>query len=124
MELLKLKKYVYDRLDSLTSITVYDGKIPSNNDDIVFPYLVYKIPNGTPDDNNKILYMCEIDYWNNTNDDSTILTASKDVKAGFDHYWENQSDGFYTSNLDFEGEIEDTNKNISRISQRYILKVR
>jgi hypothetical protein len=123
VELIKLKKYVYDRLKALTSITVYDGKIPQNADDIVFPYLVYKIPSGTPDEN-KILYICEIDYWNNTNDDSGILNAGNSVKAGFDNYWENQTDGFYTSNLDFEGEIEDTNNNISRFNQRYILKVR
>lgn len=123
VELLKLKQYIYDRLKSLTTIQVYDGKIPSNADEISFPYVVFKIPSSAFDDTSAIR-ICELDYWDNTNDDSEILQAAEDVKTGFNKYWETQIDGFYKSDIDFEGEIETENKNISGWNQRYILKVR
>lgn len=123
MELINLKKCIYARLDALTTITVYDGQLPINDDDITFPYVIYKLTGSTIEEN-RYNYICELNYWNNSNDDSSILEAANDIKQGFNHYWETSTDGFYTSDIDFEAQLDDVDKNISRINQRYILKVR
>jgi len=118
----QLKQYVGARLDELTSIGVYSK---SPGEEKSFPYLVYKFSatsflwQGRED---KIV---DIDFWDNKRDSSDILTASNLVKKGFNLYWQSEGvNGFYRSDIIFEGEIPDSDPNISRIQQRYLLKVR
>lgn len=121
MELGKLKEYIAVRLSGLTIIRVYNGMAPIN---AVFPYLTFKISSASQLVRNRSDKILEIDYWDDTNDDTAILLASNNIKEGLDYSWQDEVEGFYQCHLDFEGEIPDTESNISRINQRYILKVR
>lgn len=132
MELVNLKPYIKSRLESLVNIDVYEEN-PYGV--ATFPYLVFKIPSGTPIIDNRIDRILEIDYWSNSFDNSAVLEAAGVVKKGkyvddeltvigFDGSFQYETEGFYRSYLDFEGEIPDTEQNIYRINQRYILLVR
>jgi hypothetical protein len=132
MELGKLKEYIKTRLSSLTDIGVYNGNVPET---ATFPYLVFKFPAANQIVRNRSDKIMEIDYWDDSNDDTDILEAARLVKngkysgttllvPGLDYSSQSETEGFYQCNLDFEGEIEDQESNISRINQRYILKVR
>ncbi len=116
-----LKKYVGARIDELTTINVYAKNAP---EEAVFPYIVFKFPSSSYPYNREDKIV-EIDYWDNKQDSTTILDQSDLVKKGFNLYWQTEgSDGFYRSDIIFEGEIPDTDPNMSRIQQRYLLKVR
>ncbi|OGS41370.1 MAG: hypothetical protein A3K77_06345 [Euryarchaeota archaeon RBG_13_31_8] len=117
----QLKQYVGARLDELTTLSVY-GKMPG--EEKAFPYLVYKFPSSSYQWNDRNDWIVEIDYWDNKQDSTTILAAAEAVKTGFNLYWQSEITGFYRSDLIFAGEIPDTNPNISRFQQRYLLKVR
>ena len=134
MELGKLKEYMAIRLSALTNIGVYNGNVPIT---ATFPYLVFKFPAANQVVRNRSDKIMEIDYWDDTNDDTAILAASELVKngkyaidgitllvPGLDYSRQSEAEGFYQCSLDFEGEIEDQESNVSRINQRYILKVR
>lgn len=127
-----LKTYIKSRLESLVDIDVYEenqyGISP-------FPYLVFKIPSGNPVIDIRIDRVLEIDYWDNSLDSSAVKEAAELVKKGvyvdgeltipgFDYTYQCEAEGFYRSYLEFEGEIPDTEQNIYRINQRYILIVR
>ena len=129
VDLIDLKTYIQSRLENLVNIDVHDNE-PSGLSP--FPYLVFKLPSGTPEVGNRIDRILEIDYWDNSLDKTNILEVAKIVKSGkyvngtltvtgFDYGWQCEAEGFYRSYLDFEGEIPDTDKNIYRINQRYIL---
>lgn len=132
MTLKQLKPYIYTRLNSLSGITVFDGKAPET---AIFPYLVFKFPASNFNFRTRTDRILEIDFWDNTNDDSDILTASTQVKDGkFDEHgiltvpglnysYQKETSGFYRAYIDFEGEIPDTSPEISRIQQRYILNI-
>lgn len=132
MELADLKDYIKSRLESLVDIDVYEenpyGIAP-------FPYLVFKITSGTPQTGNRVDRILEIDYWSNSFDNSALLEAVGVVRngkyvdgelsvIGFDGSWQCEVEGFYRSYLDFEGEIPDSEQNIYRVNQRYVLFVR
>jgi hypothetical protein len=129
----KLKYYICQRLEALTDIGVYDAK-PS--DKAAFPYLIYTFTESDFTTRRRVDRYLEIDYWNNENDDSGILQASHLVKygkydvdgvtllvPGLDFSQQNESEGFYHCYCDKENEIPDTEPNISRIYQRYVLKI-
>lgn len=126
MEISRLKYYISQRLLNLTSINVYNGKVPDNAS---FPYLVFKFFSSSHTVRHRKDWILEIDFWNDSNDDTSILEAAENVKTGngevigLDSSTQNESEGFYYANIDFEGEILDTEPNISRFNQRYILKV-
>lgn len=116
-----LKKYVGARLDELTTLSIYSKNAPENAS---FPYVVFKFPSTSFPYNKWDKKIVEIDFWDNKQDSSAILDASDLIKVGFDLYWQSEgSNGFYRSNIIFEGEIPDTNPNMSRIQQRYLLTV-
>lgn len=133
MKLEKLKYYIGQRLENLVQdgFVVFNGKASLKQS---CPYLTYKFPSNTPIETMK-KWILEIDFWDDTNNDLSILEASENVKngkyndegellyQGLDFSFQNETEGFYKCYLDFEGEIEDTEKNISRINQRYILDV-
>jgi hypothetical protein len=132
VELIDLKSYIKTRLESLVDIDVYDGNPYGVSP---FPYLVFNFPSSTPKTGNRMDRILEIDYWDNSLDETSILEVARTVKigkyvngvltiAGFDYGWQDETEGFYHSYIDFEGEIPDTEQNIYRINQRYILKVR
>lgn len=119
MELLKLKEYIYTRLNQC-DIPVYSLRVPLNGS---YPCVIYLFPssNMTGMREDRIL---ELNFWNNSNDDTLILEASEYLKTALNYSWQSEVEGFYQCHLDFEGEIPDTESNITRIQQRYLLKVR
>lgn len=116
-----LKKYVGARIDELSTLNVYSKVAPEK---AVFPYIVFRFVSSSYPWNREDKIV-EIDYWDNKQDSDVIMTQSDLVKKGFNLYWQSEgTDGFYRSDIIFEGEIPDTDPNISRIQQRYLLKVR
>jgi hypothetical protein len=132
MTLSELKIYVKDRLEALSGITVYDGEA---DDEETFPYLCFSFPSTSFQYRNKDDRIMEIEYYNNTNDDTEILAAAEKVRNGtvdsegdpvygLDKSFQDESEGFYRCNIEFEGEIPTQEKNTYKFSQRYLLEVR
>lgn len=131
MTLSQLKALIKTRLTSLSGITVYDGKAAEN---ATFPYLCYTFTSTSFQYRNRDDRILEIDYWNNSNDDTAILAAAEKVKngttilevavPGLDCSYQDETSGFYKCNIEFEGEIPTQERNLSRFSQRYLLEVR
>lgn len=130
MDLDKLEYYIGQRLLTLTDIAVYNTKAP---DDKTFPYVVFKFEACNYNFENRADWILELDFWNDSNDDTDIIDASITVKKGrtvdevdyigLDKSTQNESEGFYKCDIDFEGKIPDTEPNISRFNQRYLIKL-
>lgn len=133
MNLKQLKTRVKARLDDLVGdfMGVYDGKA---GDNATFPYLVFKFPNASNPARKQTHRRMEIDFWNNSNDDSDLLDAADIIRngkyvdevltvAGLDHSYQTETEGFYSCYWEFEGEIPDLETEISRIQQRYVFKI-
>jgi len=133
MNLQQIKTLIKTRLDNLVSdfMEVYDGKAKNK---ATFPYLVFKFTSSSNPARKQTERILEIDFWDNTNDDTNVLKAADIIRngkyvngiltvIGLDHSSENDTTGFYRCYWEFEAEIPDTETNISRINQRYILKV-
>lgn len=133
MTLKQLKTRVKVRLDNLVGdfMGVYDGKAGTN---ATFPYLVFKFPNASNPARKQVHRRMEIDFWDNSADDSNILDGADIVKngkyvddilsvVGLDFSTQDETEGFYSCWWEFEGEIPDTETDISRIQQRYVFKI-
>jgi len=130
MELSKLKYYISQRLLNLTDILVYNGKAP---DDKVFPYVVFKFESCNYTVRQRKDWVLTLDFWQDSTDDTDILQAAENIKngrsvgendyIGLNNSTQNESEGFYKCEIDFEGEIPDTENDISRYNQRYIVKL-
>lgn len=126
MEIDRLKYYIAQRLNDLSPINMYDSK-PLGN----MPYGVFKFYACNYTVRHRKDWILEIDFWDDDIDDSTVLSAAIAVKngdedediIGLNNSTQSESEGFYYCTIDFEGEIPDTEQNISRYNQRYILKV-
>jgi hypothetical protein len=121
VDLNKLKIYIVRRIKTLTSIGVYSGFVPSGTS---FPYLAIKFPSSSIKTSKRIDRILEIDYWDNTSNDTAILAASEAVKKGLDYMWCSEADGFFQCILEFEGEMPPETSSESHINQRYLVKVR
>ncbi|MGD8306924.1 MAG: hypothetical protein PVF17_09735 [Ignavibacteria bacterium] len=116
-----LQKYVIARIKELVTITVCQEEAGEFDD---YPYLIVKFPSADFRIRKRGDYICEVDFWDNTNNKDTIIAQSDALKAGFDYYWQSETGGFYTSFIIFEGGILAGKENMCRIQQRYILKAR
>jgi hypothetical protein len=127
MEVDRLEYYIGERLKNLTDINVYNKKTPDLEN--IFPYLVYKLNACNYLVRHRKDWTLEIDYWQDSNDDTDILESASNVKngvgevVGLNNSSQNETEGFYQCHIDFEGNIPDTEQNISRYNQRFILKV-
>ena len=133
MDLDKLKYYVSERLENLSGIKVYNLDADDNP---TFPYLVYKFMSSSEFVRNRMDWILEIDYWNNTHDDAEILEAMNKVKngvydeagellvPGLDYSYQSEDEGFYHCYEEFQAEIPVEESNMSRLNQRFVLKVR
>lgn len=121
VELDKLKVYIARRIRALTNIGVYSGYVPSGT---TYPYLTIRFPSSSIRYSKRIDRVLEIDYWDNTSNDTAILSASEAVKQGLDYMWGSEADGFFHCTLDFEGEFPPESASESHINQRYLVKVR
>jgi len=130
MEIDRLKYYIAQRLQELTSIGIYDAKVPNTND-ITFPYCVYKLYACNYAVRHRKDWILEIDFWNDSDDDTEILSESIAVKngdedsgvIGLNNSTQDEAEGFYKCEIEFEAEIPETEPGISRYNQRYLLKV-
>jgi hypothetical protein len=120
MTLKELKTIINTRLNDIVSIGVHDGKA---SNDASFPYLIFKFPSASYTVRTREDRIMEIDYWDNTNDDSDILDASDAVKQALNYGWQSETQGFLRAFIEFEGEIPDPDTDISRIQQRFEIKV-
>lgn len=126
MEIDRLKYYIAQRLNELSPINMYDSK-PLGD----MPYGVFKFYTCNYAVRHRKDWILEIDYWDDNTDDSTVLSAAIAVKngdeeeeiIGLNNSTQDETEGFYQCTIEFEGEIPDTEQNISRYNQRYILKV-
>jgi hypothetical protein len=132
MDLDKLKYYVSQRLVDLSGINVYDLNAPNNAE---FPYLTYKFTSSSNTVRKRTDWILEIDYWDNTNDDTDILLAVKNVKngvydgddlivPGLDYSYQYEKEGFYQCYQEFEAEIPQPESNMCRMNQSFLLEVR
>lgn len=112
----ELKKAVYARVDALLTQNVYSKQAPENAS---FPYAVIKFPSSSTDVLWKQDWIIEIDFWDNSNDSTTVLSMSNTVKEGLNAYWASETNINYRTYLDFEGEFPTEIPEMSRINQRY-----
>jgi len=120
------------RLKTLSGINVF-SKVPIDNENIA-PYIQYKLY-GWDFTNKRKQYLLEVNYWDTTADNTTILQSSEYVKNGrtiesVDHVGLDLSvevvdnSNFYRCYLDSENMIEDgTEFNESHFQQNFLLKV-
>lgn len=130
MEINKLEYYIGERLKTLTDITVFNRKASNTS---IFPYLVYKLASCNYTVRHRKDWILEVDYWQDSSDDTVILQEAINVKngrtkdgieyIGFNNSTQDEVEGFYQCTIDFEGSILDPEADISRYNQRYILKV-
>lgn len=120
----KLKQYANARIDELISIVVYSKLAPEDPAALTFPHCITNFSSSSNEVRNRSDWIMELDFWDNTNDSSAIIAAADLVKAGFDYYWQSESEGYYQSHIIFNAEIPTGVQNLSRIQQRYLLKVR
>lgn len=116
MELDELKKAVYNRINALLTQSVYTKQAPEG---AVYPYAVITFPSSSSPLLWKQDWIIEIDYWDDTNDSSTVTAMSHTVKTGFQGYWYSSTDVAFRTYLDFEGEFPTDLPELSRINQRY-----
>ena len=125
MEIDRLQYYIAQRLSSLTSINVYNSKVP---DSATYPYVVFKFVASSNTVRHREDWILELDYWSNSNDDSAILQAAIYIKSGTDtiiglnNSTQNETEGFYYCVIDFEAELPTSESNISRYNQRFLIK--
>lgn len=133
MELSKLKPHIKNRLETLTDIDIYDGVAKTGAE---YPYLIYTFPfPGTNEiRQTRTDRIMEIDFWNDSNDDTTVLEAAENIKNGrtvdeIEYYGLNNSsqvetEGFYKCYIDGDTyEIKDPNKDIVHLKQRYLFHI-
>lgn len=116
-----LKKLFGDRVNALTTLSV-NSKTANVNQ--TYPFLDFIFESTSFPYGNLEHKIVTVDYWDNKKDSSTITAQADLIKAGLNWYWYSGAEGFYRSEIIFEGEIIDENPNISRYQQRYLLKVR
>jgi hypothetical protein len=116
MELKTLKEHIYNLLLEVSGITVYSTKAPTN---AIYPCCVYAFTGMIDKTDMQDKRILEIDYWNDTGNDDAILDASNAVREALDFYWDSS---LIRAFLDWESEIPDPERNITRISQRYLVK--
>lgn len=116
MDLDKLKTNVFNRIDALLTQNVYTKQAPENAS---YPYAIITYPSSS----NPLLWkqdwMIEIDYYDNSNDSSTVVSMSNTVKSGMQGYYFSDSNISFRTYLDFEGEFPTEKPELSRINQRY-----
>lgn len=121
MEFKYLKKYVGNRIDGAVSIDVF-SKL--NYIEGPYPCAVFSFPSSSNEIRLRSDYILEIDFWDNTINSITISEQAELLKTEFNYGWESQAEGYYQSHIIFMGEIPTGKPELSRIQQRYLLKVR
>jgi hypothetical protein len=97
-------------------------------DDAVFPYVCFKFTSTDFNVRTRADRILEIDFWNNSNDDSKLLELLDRVKngnglvKGLNYSIQDELEGFYKAYIEFEGEIQTNETEIIRHNQRYIVK--
>lgn len=133
MNIDRLRYYISQRLLNLTDINVYNKKAEISLNVSNFPYVVFILKSATHKDAGRKNWILELDFWNDSDDDSPILAASIDIKdgrtvdeieyIGLDNSSQDEPEGFYKCDLDFEDDIPVLENDMSRFHQRYILQV-
>lgn len=118
MTLQELKTLITAKLNSVVSLPVY------NKQAIGYPCIVYNLSGLDNMVRNREEFILEVNFWNDSLDDSELLTAYEQVKTVFNYAWETGTTGFLQSHLIWSGEIPDIEPNVCRLQQRYQLKVR
>lgn len=117
----KLEQYFGARIDELTSLDVYNSKLPILEEYpcVCFMFGASSNPVRLRDD-----IIATLDFWATSENSITILQQADLVKAGLNYYFQSESEGFYQSHMIFYARIPDEKPNVRRIQQRYLLKVR
>lgn len=118
MTLQELKTLTYTKLKNAVNIPVYSKNA------INYPCIVYTLLGLDSNVKNREEFILEIDFWNDSEDDSALLTAYEQIKSVFNYAWETGTTGFLQSYLIWSGEIPEIETHVSRLQQRYQLKVR
>lgn len=118
MTLLELKTLITQKLNSVVDIPVYAKQA------IGYPCVVYTLSGLDNIVRNREEFILEVNFWNDSLDDTILLTAYEQVKSVFDYAWGTGTTGFFQSHLIWSGEIPDIEVNICRLQQRYLVKVR
>lgn len=116
-----LKKAIGDWITELTSGIGVCSKVPKKK---VYPYIHFKFSSSSEMVRGRDDIIMECDFWDDSEESETIADQAELVKDGLHHGWYSDTNGFFHMYLDFYADIPDTTPNMSRIQQRYIIKVR
>lgn len=117
----KLEQYVGARIDELTTLEVYNSKIPIIDE---YPCVCFLIGSSSNPVRLRDDIILTLDFWASSENSITIVQQADLIKAGLNYYYQSESGGFYQSHLIFFARIPDEKPNVRRIQQRYLLKVR
>ena len=130
MEIDRLQYYIAQRLLTLTDINVYNKVVP---DEANYPYVVFKAITSSHNIRHRKDWILELDYWEDSNDNTAILQAAINIKTGrtvdevkyigLDSSTQTEAEGFYYCNIDFEAELPSLEPNVSRYNQRFLIEV-
>lgn len=117
----KLEQYFGARIDELTTLDVFNSKLPINED---YNFVSFMLGSSSNPVRKRDDIIATLDFWTNTENSISIVQQADLVKAGLDYYYQSESEGFYQSHIIFYARIPDEKPNVRRIQQRYLLKVR
>jgi hypothetical protein len=117
----QLKKVIGDLLTDCTSgISIYN-KTPKKAS---YPYIFYSFSGSSYETRLRGDFFLEVEFWDNREDTERTEPQAENVKNSLDFGYYNDKNGFFHSYIDFYAEIPEQTPNVSRIQQRYLLKVR
>jgi hypothetical protein len=121
----KLKKYIGKRINDAVSIPVYSNRGAVDEKDT--NYIILKYPTYQGDNTLiKTQNVIEIDYFSvseyDINNSDTVLIAAAAVKATLHGGYGSESEGFYKSYCDYDGEIPDNEFGVYHYYQRFFIE--
>lgn len=116
-----LKKILGDWITELTNNIGVVTKTPKK---FSYPYIQISLNSSSNEVRLRDDIIVDIDFWNNSDSSEFISNQAELVKIGLNYAYYSDDNGFFQSHIIFEGDIMQDTPNMSRLQQRYLLKVR
>lgn len=124
----KLKQYMSSRLDTLLTQDVYtkNPEYETTNDpenDITKPYILIKSFQIIEQTSIRTRLLMELEIHDFTADSTTVNTIADSIKDELHNSYQTETDMFFRTDLDWQGDIPADTADKSRIDQRYEIKL-
>ncbi len=124
--MINLYTAITNRLEEITGIKLFFNEVPSKNpgtgNEIKFPYVVYKLPNSSPQE---LLeeFVLEIDVWDGISDVTRLEKLTEEVNLKL-HKWDYLDENFFLRVKRINRlPLDDPDGKIKRRQLRFTVKV-